>query len=126
MLMTTSAFRVASAGESSTGPTPMASALVLVRSQTETSKPAFFNRRAIAPPIFPLPSTATLVMGPSPVLVLPPSGQNVHDALTQDDADTDPEHPPPVERDTLHLGDPNRTVSHRETYDVPRACNKQG
>src|ERR1700716_791805 len=72
MLTTTSAFRAASAGESATDPMPRASALLFVRSQTETSKPPFFNRRAIAPPIFPVPSTATFVIGASPVLVLNP------------------------------------------------------
>src|ERR1700674_910038 len=72
MLTTTSAPWAASAGESATGPTPRASALLLVRSQTETSKPPFFNRRAIAPPIFPVPSTATLVViRQPPVLALP-------------------------------------------------------
>src|ERR1700694_5702697 len=87
MLTTTSAPRAASAGVLATGPTPRASALLLVRSQTDTSKPPFFNRRAIAPPIFPVPSTATLVViRQPPVLALPPSRAGFRGASHQDAA----------------------------------------
>src|SRR5438067_3482076 len=61
MLSTTSAARAAAAGESATRATPNASAYLLVRSQTETSKPWDFSLRTMAPPIFPAPMTATLI-----------------------------------------------------------------
>src|SRR6267154_723213 len=60
MLITTSASWTASAGDPATRPTSRASALLLCRSQTEISNPPVFSRRAMAPPIFPAPSTATV------------------------------------------------------------------
>src|ERR1700704_1780298 len=60
MLITTSASWTASAGDRATRPTSKASALLLCRSQTEISNPPVFSRRAMAPPIFPAPSTATV------------------------------------------------------------------
>src|SRR5438132_7658344 len=61
MLITTSAARDASAGVSKTSPVPSCSARFRVRFQRRRSNPCWCRRRAIAPPILPVPRIATFI-----------------------------------------------------------------
>ncbi len=62
--ITTSARDTASAGVAATVPTPSASARERVRFHSVSSWPAALSRRAIAPPIFPVPRIATCITAP--------------------------------------------------------------
>src|ERR1700687_3363948 len=112
--ITTSAPTAASAGVAATLPTPSACARSRVRFHSVSSWPAALRRRAIAPPIFPVPRMATRIA-----------------ALLADVFETDRAVskrfcyvPPPSS--AVSSFDLTRTTSERRTLSLLRALRQQG